>query len=474
MSNVFSEDFDCVKPYIVLLGDAGVGKSTIFEKVTGLTGKSSAADESFTKQTEVYESYDRSFVVCDTPGSNSLKDKFKSNLHIAKAIDFQPVSCILVIVKSHKRLEDVVDKVEKYFTHFLPEDLPFELLRVCVTHMDEVSYDKKRLLEVLKRELGLDSVITTTLDKKREDLRGDFLDICSRMKPVKIDIDEGMFLKLFDVSHRDMKIMRHVKKEVSRFKKIKADFYLKLKQPKYEDDQMDLTFEFQAWMFEEITQANKRLADENNFDYLGPQGASYAGHNAQMTNQLRLVLADVRTQAQIYHRDIDSDFRKCPHCDQVWTKIQGCDGDTYCGKRVSDEKTSDQWSNSVMYNFAFVWDTLSQKLTIIKKPREFSSSNLEMKLDDKPKLFFFPRFLKKSSKKGFGKGCGKRINWTAMKPVSYPEFKFKPLTKDVVPLNTEAMKNWKQLYESELGKLSDLQVKRVYPNGKNTDEKTPP
>lgn len=28
-------------------------------------------------------------------------------------------------------------------------------------------------------------------------------------------------------------------------------------------------------------------------------------------------------------------MRKCPHCGLIWLKVIGCDGETYCGKRVN-------------------------------------------------------------------------------------------------------------------------------------------
>ena len=50
-------------PYIVLLGNVGVGKSTITDKLTGKIGTSSAASESVTLASGVFESSDESLII---------------------------------------------------------------------------------------------------------------------------------------------------------------------------------------------------------------------------------------------------------------------------------------------------------------------------------------------------------------------------------------------------------------------------
>jgi len=124
--------------YVVLYGDAGVGKSTIVEKLTGEKGLSSDSDQSFTRVSKSFDSPDSQLEICDTPGINSLADRFEHNLHVAHALNHRPVSSILIVVRALPRLESVVEKVSKLTFRFLPEDLPEELVSVCVTHMDEV------------------------------------------------------------------------------------------------------------------------------------------------------------------------------------------------------------------------------------------------------------------------------------------------------------------------------------------------
>jgi len=50
-------------------------------------------------------------------------------------------------------------------------------------------------------------------------------------------------------------------------------------------------------------------------------------------------------------------FKACPHCGIIWVKVDGCDGKTTCGNRLSgdyflDRKPSDTFSTP---KFKFSW-----------------------------------------------------------------------------------------------------------------------
>ena len=109
-------------PYVVLLGDVGTGKSTIVEKLTGERNRSSSAEESFTTSAglcTVEGPAGKNLVISDTPGSNAMSDNFKHNIWIAQAMNFLPVSKILITVKAGTRIDNLVRKVSQYEEGFL-------------------------------------------------------------------------------------------------------------------------------------------------------------------------------------------------------------------------------------------------------------------------------------------------------------------------------------------------------------------
>ena len=118
--------------------------------------------------------------------------------------------------------------------------------------------------------------------------------------------------------------MRSTKKQVELFKSIKRAFDEQKKNFPPEEE-ADLLFEFQAWMTEMITAAQESVARENNFTFAGEDATNQAGHIANMSNQLRAVLYDIRIETlnsgAVGHGV--NELRKCPHCGLIWAKIGG-------------------------------------------------------------------------------------------------------------------------------------------------------
>ena len=99
--------------YIVLMGDVGSGKSTLVEKVSGVSGMSSQSSTSATKQSGLYFSTDSRLLICDTPGTNPLTEKFKHNAWVAVAVNYRPVSRLMIAVEANVRIDNVIDNIRK-------------------------------------------------------------------------------------------------------------------------------------------------------------------------------------------------------------------------------------------------------------------------------------------------------------------------------------------------------------------------
>merc|ERR1719483_1851072 len=81
-------------------------------------------------------------------------------------------------------------------------------------------------------------------------------------------------------------------------------------------------------------------------------------------------------------------LRKCPHCGQVRSKVEGCDGQTTCGERPSSSNDMRDPSYAVMSTFTFHWN--AKKLSITKSGSKAANKN---------------------TKSGQGIGCGKSVIW---------------------------------------------------------------
>ena len=83
-------------PYVVMIGDVGIGKSTIVEKLTGEQRLASSGGKSFTKDAIVYLSKNDRVWICDTPGSNPIEERYEHNIWIA-TVSMRMQSCLYIV-----------------------------------------------------------------------------------------------------------------------------------------------------------------------------------------------------------------------------------------------------------------------------------------------------------------------------------------------------------------------------------------
>ena len=410
-----------------------------------MTGLSSAAPTSETKYSKTIESKDGSLIICDTPGTNSFRDLFQSNTEIAHALNFMPVDLILITVKAEVRKASVVKDLREFLYLFHLNEFPMEIIGFCITHMDKVNWEEKELNQDLDRHLHIKGAVFSSLEKESDILIKQIKEECLNHEPREIHIDSVTFLRLFKIDEFDGNIVRQTGNEVKRFKKMKEDFFDQ--QANYTaTEQKDMIFEFQTWMHDEILRSQKHLSCNNNFKFMeGPNLINEAGHISNLTNQLRQVLRDVRIEAQKYYKNVETDFRSCPYCGEIWQKIEGCEGATECGKRPTENL--DLVDGGKMANFSFSWSETSQKLVTKKFPlKEKFTKNISNETAAKPF------------------GCGKIIVWNEMKPITAPDdFHAANLvdTRDVIPVHGELMPCFKSYYNRIMEQMPTLQITRI-------------
>ena len=127
--------------------------------------------------------------------------------------------------------------------------------------------------------------------KKAQELIRDILSVCRERH--SLQVNDNNFLRLFKL-HSKILVVTAQKVEAfldlkKSFDEEKAKFSAK--------EQVDLIFEFQAYLEDQITVAQQSMAEELDFSFLGANGPNEAGHVANMTNQLRVILQAIRIEA---------------------------------------------------------------------------------------------------------------------------------------------------------------------------------
>eukprot|EP00116_Pleurobrachia_bachei_P004257 sb/3464519/ len=387
------------KPFIVMIGDVGTGKSTIVEKIAEQSGRSGDASFSLTTQSEIFWSYDGSMMIADTPGCNAIQDPFTHNQWVASAINFAPVSKIFIIVKADTRIDSVVTKVLQYNDKLL--EIPEELVGVLVSHMDTVGYSDKLLKDTIQEYCQIKDIVLTSKDEAPHLLLRNLKKISERTKPIEFQIDGELFLKIFRVEPRERRALAAIDRRVDHFLTLKEDFDNNIIPAYQGKDLIDILFAFQAWMADILTDMQSEMCEELGYDatFSGPNGNTEAAHCAMLANRLRVIMFEIRKLTAQHAQRSAVDARACNHCGFVWVKVEGCEGATICGNKSGDLPTPVDVRNTAFTTvgrFKFNWNSV--KLLIER------TNNTEVQLQvtaGKDKV-----------------GCGRTITWCNMPRVN--------------------------------------------------------
>merc|ERR1712179_22650 len=373
----------------------------VVEKLTGETGRSSDDPESATRSSEAFYSHQNRLIVSDTPGSNSCSDQFEHNMWIAAAFNFMPVSKVFIVVKADSgRIDGIISGIRNFSDRFA--ELDEDPLGVIVTHMDKVEWPAKDIKNSIEENLDIHDVVFSDLNTPSEASIKSILNVCGQKFDFSINHDN--FLRIFPKLHKNTprKLLKFCNREVAIFKKKNEDF--KRKRANFgKKDVVDLVFEFQAFMKEEILEIQKRMAVENNLTFYGEKEKMYneVAYVQNLMNQLLCILHEVRVEGLAFQATQVGDFRAGPHCNQVWTKVEGCQGVTTCGNRPRAANDLRAKDFAEMATFTFKWDQTKEDLAIFQTGTKSARNYFR---DEKK-----------------GAGCGRYVTWSEMKIVRLPQ-----------------------------------------------------
>ena len=148
---------------------------------------------------------------------------------------------------------------------------------VLVTHMDVVDWREKYFTPLIDKELGIDTVVFSWITTDHHTLKQSILKSCT--ETYNLTVNHENFFKLFKIHSNHRKIFKSTSDKVKKFSDSKRAFE-EARKAFFGKDVIDLAFEFQVYMTDEIVEAQKRMSDKNNFTFCGDGAANEAGHVA--------------------------------------------------------------------------------------------------------------------------------------------------------------------------------------------------
>lgn len=371
-------------PYAVLVGPVGSGKTTLAQKLTGKQGLTER------RQHETTIFVTSSFLFADTPSFNPEKDKLTHAIHIVSALHYRPVSRIFVLCKFNEKDDVMVESIKNMVTALSASQDHLTILVTACKSNDRQSEIKQKFKESFKISSVCFLADTDTPADLELTLKNTFTN------PVKVTIPTNELSKYFGLQESDEQVQANIEAKTSQFEELKKGIMDK-QQDLADQEKLDFLHSGQVALKDTLIQLKQDFCAEMGFDLIDdPREFAF---EAALHSRLMSSLKEFREyclQFQTYLTGCDNEdtpMRKCPYCEQVWIKVEGCDGVTTCGARPSiyERRAFTKWT----------WQVDSGKL---EWSREALDSAPALEIDESDN----------------GGGCGQEIEWALMAPVIIP------------------------------------------------------
>ncbi|CAF1365637.1 unnamed protein product [Adineta ricciae] len=398
------------KPCAVIMGRTGAGKTTLVNALCGTDHKSGAGAGSVTR--ELYRNDvvhgQHTFSIIDTPGTNSSSETYKHAFLLRQALTSVKINTIFIVTKYDCRFDTMLENCYEVERPVFDYE---QKIVVIVSHWDQSKEPEKDYPQICALFEDYCSSIIFYSDKMPIDqLVESMYTFLSNMVAEQITItDEEFFLK-FNVAE----IKLQIKDSVNQYRK-KADAvfteYSNLvvsakSQPKEEQDEIlhVVIVEFKNEM-ESLLQTfrNTRGGRMQELDYYTLY-IKLEGENLKRCDEFVEKVVPLMSYNLFDNKDPRNLIKRCPHCELIWFKTEGCDGVTSCGNK----DFTHSFNSSGKLHWKYILQRIGGKLRLVKQPDIWRAS-VPKKFDDS--------VLCTPYTKSKGVGCGKMFTWSELPKV---------------------------------------------------------
>jgi GTPase SAR1 family protein len=380
-------------PTITLFGKLGVGKTTLFNKLTGSRCETGSREQSVTQSTTSQITLNKEMFLIDTPGQDTHKDVMKHANEIVAALESIPLNGI-IIVEEIARIGTLYARIQSSMDILGSNQ---HLVSIIVTKTDIMpDYNSNNATIDLAKLLAIDS--------NRIMFIGNMTDpscilqfLKSRILPSQIiDLTEEQKQMLIAMNPTIKKCNQELKEMDEKFEAVR-----KYVTTSFQHDD-SLILNLTTWLTDFRDKEKQTLFQSVEEEDEDQKILLYGKIVIRLNNGLDNLIHFLN-QHLIYYRHLINfdEYRACPFCKTVWVKVEGCDDFTTCGTRPN--KSIDHYTY-MGYQFAFtkreeLW-TLTVDTSDIKKCNDNG------------------QYIRRRAY-----GCGERIAWTSMLCVNKNIFK---------------------------------------------------
>jgi len=435
------------KPCGVIMGQTGAGKTTLSNKLCGTQHKSGAARGSVTQG--LYRNDvncgTRAFSLIDTPGTDSSTETYRHAFLLKEALTATQLNTIFLIIKYNNRFDKIVDN---YFEVVQPVMSYVGKTVVMISHMDvsenpEVEFAE--ICELFAEECPDISNILFFSDKSSEVDVTDFMYACmSTMKAETLTITDEEFHLNFNICE----LRNQMKVSFNEYQKTVDSIVAEYTEliPCSEAESTEQKDEILHMMIVEFKYETQGLYQTfidthggamHKLDYY-VFAIKMQKENVRVCDEFVKRVAELMSYNLFDNNDVRNLIKRCPHCDLIWYKTEGCDGTTTCGNRVSA-----YYDSSPKAFFKYVMTRVNGRRRIHRESTNETFARAQRQVEDASSLVT-------------GYGCGLELIWSEL-PKLQDElilelFKVKTIAEAVELIKAGDFQEARRNYESNIAR----------------------
>ena len=393
-------------PTFTLFGKLGVGKTTLFNKITGARYETGSREQSVTQYTVSQKTINREMFIIDTPGQDAHKDVIKHANEIVAALECIPLNGI-IIVEEIARVGTLSHRIQSSMDILGSNQ---HLASVIVTKTETMEdYDTEVATNELSRLLEMDRNRFLFVGKAT-DPHTIVAFLQDRILPSQvIELTEEQKQMLIVLSVPAKKCHEDLNELDEKFHAARQYIDGLFRCQKTNSIILNLT----TWLIDFRDAEKQRLFRSIEREDDEQKITIYGKINVRLNNGLDNLI-EFLNQKLSYYSKITSqhEYKACPHCKKVWVRAEGCDGRTNCGYRPS--YASDDQECPFM-GFQFQFCKIDNKWMLSVDDDNYTDYDRKVGYNRK---FGYNGNTEEMHGYNFGTGCGQSISWYSMVPVS--------------------------------------------------------
>ncbi|UJR11359.1 hypothetical protein I4U23_015540 [Adineta vaga] len=325
------------KPCAVVMGRTGCGKTTLVNKLCGTDHQSGAGAGSVTR--ELYRNDvvhgKHPFLIIDTPGTNSSSETYKHAYLLRAALTATKINTIFIVTKYDCRFDTMLESCYEVERPVFDYD---RKIVVIISHWDqskEPERDRPQIGDLFEDYCS--SIIFYSEQNPVEDIANLMYNCISNMTPEQITVtDEEFFLK-FNVAEIKLKIKDSVNQYRKKADALCAEYSALVVSAKSQsEEERD---EILHLLIVELKYAMETLLKTFQIEHgVQMQELDYytlyiklEGENLKRCDDFVEKVVPLMSYNLFDNQDPRNLIKRCPHCQLIWFKTEGCDGETTCG-----------------------------------------------------------------------------------------------------------------------------------------------